>query len=94
MLHLKMFEMYSALERHVCHIEKASALVFQRVACNLHVLWSRFPTAFAMEKDGAHYSRLVSTEEEPEPIVRINVHDIAHTDQESSTLPDKSSHIM
>ena len=39
-----------------------------------------------MEKDGAHYSRLVATDEEPEPFVKVNVHDIvAPTDRESST---------
>ena len=39
-----------------------------------------------MEKDGAHYSRLVATDEEPEPFVKVNVHDIdAPTDQKSST---------
>ena len=50
------------------------------------VLCDRFPTVFAMEKDGAHYSRLVATDEEPEPFVKVNVHDIvAPTDRESST---------
>ena len=39
-----------------------------------------------MENDGAHHSRLVPTDEEPEPFVIVNVHDIdAPTDQKSST---------